>query len=101
MIIGKVIGSAWSTKKYPQLNGQRFLIIQPLQKQENHLSEINTVALFVAIDQIGAGVNDMVLVAQGSSARKSGAEEIPIDAAIIGIIDSIDVPDLRQEKEVD
>lgn len=82
MIIGKVVGSVHATRKSEKLVGNKFMIIEPLHQMEGGLSQI------VAIDIIGAGVGEYVLVAQGSAARIGcGIETAPVDAAIVGIID--------------
>ena len=81
MIIGKVVGSVVSTRKNDNLIGNKFMIVEPIPslKVENRI---------VAIDKIGAGIGDYVLVAQGSAARVGcGMETAPVDAAIVGIID--------------
>ncbi|PBB04673.1 EutN/CcmL family microcompartment protein [Salimicrobium humidisoli] len=83
MIIGEVIGNIWATRKEEGLTGMKFLVIQPVKKEENS---------FVAVDRIGAGVGDKVLVTRGS-ASTLGPDPVngPIDAIIIGIIDSVEV----------
>jgi ethanolamine utilization protein EutN len=82
MIIGKVVGSVISTRKNENLVGNKFLIIEPLQ------SMAHTHDRMVAIDNVGAGIGETVLVATGSAARIGcGMETAPIDAAIVGIID--------------
>ncbi len=81
MIIGKVVGSVVSTRKNDNLVGNKFMIVEPIPslKVENRI---------VAIDNIGAGIGEFVLVAQGSAARIGcGLEKAPVDAAIVGIID--------------
>ena len=79
MIVGKVVGSVVSTRKSDKLIGQKFMIVEPVKAD---LSQI------VAIDIIGAGIGEYVLVAQGSAARIGcGEETAPIDAAIVGIVD--------------
>lgn len=86
MIMGKVIGNVWATRKEEALRGLKFLVIEPLD-----LYEKTAGSTLVAIDIIGAGVGDTVLVVQGSSARRIyGKEEIPVDAAVVGIIDSVE-----------
>jgi len=75
MLICQVKGSVISTRKNDGLTGCKFLVVEPLQGGST----------FVAADNIGAGVGETVLVVQGSGAR--AAYEMPIDAAIIGIID--------------
>lgn len=82
MIVGKVVGSVVSTRKSDKLIGQKFMIIEPVNHMNAGLSRI------VAIDMIGAGIGEYVLVAQGSAARIGcGVETAPVDAAIVGIID--------------
>lgn len=87
MIIGKVIGNVWATRKEEALRGLKFLVIQPLERFESHGGSI-----LVAVDMIGAGVGERVLVVQGSSARRiEGKAEVPVDAAVVGIIDSVEI----------
>lgn len=87
MIIGDVIGSVWATRKDEQLNGLKLLVVKP--KYAKDLS-----STFVAADLTSAGVGDTVLVTKGSSARSAfGKERMPIDSVIVGVIDSIDIPE--------
>lgn len=82
MIIGKVVGSLFSTRKSEKLVGNKFMIVEPVE------STRNTGSRLVAIDIIGAGIGEYVLVAQGSAARIGcDMADAPIDAAIVGIID--------------
>ena len=82
MIVGKLVGSVVSTRKSDNLIGQKFMIVEPVQHMKGSLNQL------VAIDNIGAGVGEFVLVAQGSAARIGcGLDSAPIDAAIVGIID--------------
>lgn len=80
MIVGKVIGSIVSTRKCENLIGNKFMIIEPLKEMAGDCNQ------FVAIDNIGAGIGETVLVATGSAARV-GMEGAPVDAAIVGIVD--------------
>ncbi len=83
MIVGKVIGTVVSTRKSEKLRGSKFMVIEPLEPMKGYLCQ------FVAVDTIGAGVGETVLVVQGSAARTEfGREAMPIDAAIVGIVDS-------------
>ncbi len=85
MIIGKVIGSVVSTRKNENLVGNKFMIVEPVDKTGKDMPRL------VAIDNIGAGIGEYVLVALGSAARVGcGQEKSPIDAAIVGIIDNGD-----------
>lgn len=82
MIVGKVVGSIVSTRKNENLIGNKFMIIEPVPKMRGE------VASFVAVDNIGAGIGEYVLVACGSAARIGcDMETAPVDAAIVGIID--------------
>ena len=78
MIIGKVVGSVVSTRKNENLVGSKFMIVEPQDGGKT----------FVAVDNVGAGIGENVLVATGSAARIGcGHNTAPIDAAIVGIID--------------
>ncbi len=82
MIVGKVTGSIVSTRKQDNLVGNKFMIVEPMGIMDGEHRQI------LAIDNIGAGIGEYVLVAQGSAARIGcGMPESPIDAAIVGIID--------------
>ena len=82
MIIGKVVGSLFSTRKSEKFVGNKFMIVEPVESMRNTGSRL------VAIDIIGAGIGEYVLVAQGSAARIGcDMADAPIDAAIVGIID--------------
>jgi ethanolamine utilization protein EutN len=88
MIIAKVIGNVWATRKDEQLSGFKFMVVQPL----NYVGQKHKDSTFVAVDQIGAGVGETVLIVKGSSARRSVEKEnLPIDASIVGIIDKVEV----------
>ncbi len=82
MIIGKVVGSIVSTRKNDNLVGHKLMIIKPMKSMSESSGE------FVAIDNVGAGIGEIVLVARGSAARIGcGCENAPVDAAIVGIVD--------------
>ena len=82
MIIGKVIGSVFSTRKSEKLIGNKFMIVRPERSMKADGNEL------VAIDIIGAGIGEKVLVAEGSAARIGcDMKDAPVDAAIVGIID--------------
>lgn len=81
MIIGKVIDCVVSTRKNERLIGQKLLIVRPLETMEAK-------GELVAIDNVGAGIGETVIVAQGSAARIGcDLENAPVDAAIVGIVD--------------
>lgn len=87
MIMAKVIGNIWATRKDDTLNGLKFLVVKPM----DYCKE-GDAPTFIATDIIGAGIGETVLVTKGSSARKVlGKDNIPIDATIVGIIDMVEV----------
>ncbi len=81
MIVGKVEGSVVATRKNENLMGNKFMIVEPYSNMEG-------TGRIVAIDNVGAGIGEDVLVALGSAARIGcGMKDSPVDAAIVGIID--------------
>ena len=81
MIVGKVVGSIVATRKNENLLGNKFLIVEPYKN-------MNSNDRIVAIDNVGAGIGEIVLVATGSAARIGcDIESSPVDAAIVGIVD--------------
>ncbi len=89
MEIGIVIGSVWATKKADGIEGQKLLVVEILQGNRQKGE-----TLLVAADVIGAGIGDQVLICLGNPARLIiGQGAVPIDAAVVGIIDSLDIPD--------
>jgi ethanolamine utilization protein EutN len=93
MFLAKVEGLVVATKKDPAMNGRKLLLLRPQLVDEKDPTKfrpgVNTI---VAVDSVGAGVGEMVLFCQGSSARLAGGlKEAPVDAVIIGIVDVVDV----------
>lgn len=89
MFIGKVVGTVWSTKKSPDLEGVRFLIVHPYDLDKEPTKNIVVVA-----DRLGAGVGEIVLCAYGKAARTAvGNQEMAIEAAVVGIVDRVDLQD--------
>jgi len=93
MYLARVIGSVVSSNKDATMRGQKLLLVRPMLIDGADPSRFspgkNTL---VALDSVGAGEGDMVLFCQGSSARQAaGMKPLPTDAAIIGIVDSVDV----------
>ena len=88
MLLARVVGTVVATRKDPRLVSSKLLIARPMdprgKPEGNYL---------VAIDTVDAGVGETVLIVSGSSARMaSGMKDCPIDAAIVGIIDAVDIP---------
>lgn len=88
MLIGRVVGEVTATQKHPSHEGQTILLVQPL-----NLDGTNRGDPFVAVDSVGAGVGDRVLlVSDGFAAMTAvGRPQSPIDMAVIGLIDRIDL----------
>jgi microcompartment protein CcmK/EutM len=87
VLLGKIVGTVVATRKDPRLVSNKLLVVRPIdprgKAEGNHL---------VAIDTVDAGVGETVLVVSGSSARMaSGLKDCPVDAAIVGIIDHIEI----------
>lgn len=88
MKLGTVVGSLWSTKKDDTLRGMKFMLVKPV----NPFSEADETIPIVAVDSIGAGIGEQVIFSEGSSARKAVLNpEAPIDAAILGIVDNVEL----------
>lgn len=91
MYIAKVIGHVVSTKKDSQLTGRPLLVVAAMNGASKEFDKDH---ILVAVDSVGAGVGEIVLLATGSSAsRFEGSPSGPIDAAIIGIIDAMEIAD--------
>ena len=93
MFLARVEGSVVATKKDPGMSGRTLLLLRPQLVDDKDPKRFkagsNTI---VAVDSVGAGQGEMVLFTQGSSARLApGMREAPVDAVIIGIVDSVDV----------
>ena len=93
MFIAKVTGSIVSTQKTPALVGHKLLVVEPYRVDaETRQSLVPTGRTFVAVDTLGAGEDEFVLITQGSSARLTPeTKNLPIDAVVVGILDSVHV----------
>ncbi len=86
MIIARILGAVVSTQKDARLGGKKLLIVRPLNLDGTEQSGYT-----VAVDTVGAGFHERVLVVAGSSARLAeGMKDAPVDAAIIGVVDTVD-----------
>ncbi len=87
MIIARIVGTVVSSQKDERLVGKKLLIVRPV-----NLDGTDTSGYVVAVDTVGAGFNERVLVVAGSSARLAGGmKDVPVDAAIVGVIDTVDI----------
>lgn len=93
MFIGRITGSLVATQKVASMVGQKLLIVEPLRVDETDQSRLKpTGRTFVVVDTVGAGEGEVVFCVQGSSSRFTPqTKELPVDAAIIGIVDRVDV----------
>ena len=93
MMICKVIGHVWATRKEESLCGHKLMIVREVTTTRRNG------ATFVAADSIGAGIGEQVLVVTGSTARRvAGSDETPVDSAIVGIIDAMEIPQEKGEQ---
>jgi microcompartment protein CcmK/EutM len=87
MLLGRVVGTVVATRKEPQIEGWKLLVVRQLDV-ENHDSS----GYVVAVDAVGAGVGEVVLYASGSSARQTEVtKDRPCDAVIMAIVDTWEV----------
>jgi ethanolamine utilization protein EutN len=93
VFLARVIGSVVSTKKDEVMKGHKLLLLRPMLVDESDPARFRPGSnTLVAVDAMGAGNGELVLFCQGSSARQtSGLKQLPIDAAVVGIVDSVDV----------
>ena len=88
MILGRVVGEVWATRKHAGLDGRKLLIVRP------HLwyAPSAELAHVVAVDDVGANVGQDVIVCLGDSARRTlGSTQLPVEAAILGIVDAVEL----------
>jgi ethanolamine utilization protein EutN len=93
MFLAKVTGSVVATQKVASLTGRKLLTVEPLRLDpEKRDRLVATGRTFVVVDTVGAGQGETVLIVQGSSARLTPeTDKLPVDAAIVGIVDSVNV----------
>ena len=94
MFLGRVTGHVVATQKYRSLSGQKLLVVEPLNVTYDEVTNRpaslgNTGRAIVALDVVGCGEGELVLVVQGSSARMTEqTKDLPADAVVVGIVDS-------------
>jgi microcompartment protein CcmK/EutM len=89
VLLAKVIGTVVATRKDPRLESTKLLVARPIDPKGKSEG-----AYLVAIDTVDAGAGETVLIVSGSSARMAaGLKDCPVDAAIVGIVDSVEVRD--------
>jgi ethanolamine utilization protein EutN len=93
VFLAKVIGTLISTQKVEVLCGQKLLLVEPYRLDPKKRRQLVSAGrTFVAVDTLGAGEGEMVLITQGSSARLTPeTKALPIDTVVVGIVDRVDV----------
>ena len=93
MFMARITGSIVSSQKVESMVGQKLLIVEPLRLNDKARAQLNSTGrTFIVVDTVGAGEGEVVLCVQGSSARfTEQTEKLPIDAAIVGIVDQVHV----------
>ena len=93
MFVALVTGSVVATQKAATMTGHKLLIVEPYRIDEKSLTKlVSTGRTFIAVDTLGAGEGQFVLITQGSSARMTPeTKALPIDAVIIGLVDAVRV----------
>jgi microcompartment protein CcmK/EutM len=89
MILAKIVGTVVATRKDARLVSNKLLLARPVDPRDRSRLEG---AYLVAVDTVDAGVGETVLIVSGSSARMaSGMKDCPVDAAVVGIVDTVDL----------
>ncbi|RLS60384.1 MAG: ethanolamine utilization protein EutN [Planctomycetota bacterium] len=93
MFVAKVTGSVVATQKASSMVGHKLLVVEPYRLEERSRDRlVSTGRTFIAVDTLGAGAGQVVLVTQGSSARLTPeTKSLPIDAVVIGLIDTVNI----------
>lgn len=93
MFVAKVTGALVSTQKVASLVGYKLLVVEPYRLEPGQRQSLTTTGrTFIAVDMMGAGVGDYVLITQGSSARRTPeTKNLPVDTVVIGIVDKVHV----------
>jgi microcompartment protein CcmK/EutM len=95
MLLAKVVGTVVATRKEPSLDGLKLLLVRPVNEEGQE-----TGTPLVAADAVGAGPDEIVLVAAGSSARQTQAtDKRPVDAVVMAIVDSWSIGDEAKYKK--
>ncbi|MCH2612298.1 MAG: EutN/CcmL family microcompartment protein [Pirellulales bacterium] len=93
MFVAKVTGAVVSTQKVDSIVGYKLLVVEPYRLDNKTRKKLNTTGrTFIAVDTLGAGEGDYVLITQGSSARLTEeTRDLPIDTVVVGIVDNVHV----------
>lgn len=88
MLLARVVGTVVATRKDERLQGRKLLVCRPVAPDGTAEG-----GYVVAVDTVGAGVQETVLLVSGSSARMAGGKESPVDSAVVGIVDEVRTED--------
>jgi len=92
VIVAKVVGNVVATKKNEGLIGAKLLVVKPINEKDEYGNLKEEERFIVAVDSVGAGIGELVLLVTGSTATKIANDpSAPVDAAVIGIIDEIEI----------
>ena len=87
MLLGKVIGSVWATRKYESIKGYKIMLVQPLNSEEEEFGDP-----IIALDTVGAGPGEIIFYITASEAViPLDVDMAPVDASIVGIVDTINI----------
>ena len=107
MFVAKVTGAVVATQKVDSMVGYKLLVVEPYRLEAKQRKSLATTGrTFIAVDTLGAGEGEFVLITQGSSARMTPeTKQLPIDTVVIGIVDTVHVEEVcvfsREYKETD
>ena len=97
MFLARVVGSVVATRKHDGFQGSKLLLLQPLVAQQRAL--VASGSSVVAVDGVGAGLGELVMFTQGSSARLAArSKDTPVDAIIVGIVDRVEIEGTKLER---
>jgi microcompartment protein CcmK/EutM len=89
MLLARIVGTVVATRKDPRLVSNKLLLARPVDPRDRTRLDG---AYLVAVDTVDAGIGETVLIVSGSSARMaSGMKDCPVDAAVVGIVDTVDL----------
>ncbi len=93
MFLARVTGSIVATQKVASMTGHKMLTVEPLRADSDDEARlVPTGRMFVVVDTLGAGLGEIVLICQGSSARMTpNTEKLPVDAVVIGLVDTVEI----------
>ena len=91
MLLARIVGTVVATRKDPRLVSNKLLLARSVDPRDHTCLGAN---YLVAVDTVDAGIGETVLIVSGSSARMaSGMKDCPVDAAVVGIVDTVDLPE--------